>query len=867
MAGAQNKTKNQTGDAPTKWALFFGLFLCLFQLFISFPIAVWKRNKFNFEAPLTYSYSVLGLTFLAIATFSIFIALLTPRKLRYYLAPILIVLSAVLFIQQNFMAWNYGILDGHALDFKKNAGLGYLDLIMWGVALGALLFMPKLINRQSANILLGVGAMTVIGTAVNVKSYGSIPTPYTIDERAKFDFSKDKNIIVFLFDAYQMDVFLELADTQPELVKPLEGFTAYVNNAAVFAKTYPTIPLFLTGKRYQKKEPLLDFFKIAYKDSLVEKLQDEGWDIGLYPHLSYYPSLINSIDIHPRIMDNAIGGVPNDAKITTYLKALNLSVFRAVPHGLKPAIFNDGEFVFSQEKALDIFIPAIGETDTQQPFKFKSNQKHAAVGFKDLINQHGQLATDDPAFRFYHFMLPHSPFILDENLTSVKHQENFEAYKQYSIAGLKLMGEYLERLKEIGAYDNSTIMIVSDHGMGVGNFLQYESETQEYRELKKWGYRRASAKSIFLVKPPEQRGALSRSVKPVSGIDVAPTISAAAGLKTEGFEGKNVDDISLDENRSRIFNFYTFSTWDSKYLEDFETYEITGDVLKQASWNKTGVVTENTQIKNKESYQLGEIMSFGKDSKTDSDFLNAFIALDKYRLTSNYIEAENGIIDVAVKLKTPPRANESLLLQFEIYSGEAVDRKIIVNGEEMTAFIKPKMRQLNRGFFISPDVHKGTKIFNLSFAPVDAETALSLRLSSIKLSVLKPTDIAQEMNFLKNINDLFPVGFEQKKAVIGLPVNRVGSLIFSAASDICKENSLKVKFKSKPMGPPRLALNNIPLEPISPIEEEGTAFSYNCSNIEITNNNILEVSISKAESDETMNEDNLMVDLQEISFK
>jgi hypothetical protein len=865
MTGIEEKENGLTEKILGRWTLFFGVFLCLFQLLISFPVAVWKRNKFNFEAPLTYSYSVLGLVCLTLAIASILIALLTPRKLRHYLSLVLVILAAAIFIQQNFMAWDYGILDGHRLDFEKNRARGYLDLLMWGVAIGVPFLVPNFVKRQSTNILLGIGAMAIIGTGINIKSYGTTLPPYTIDERAKFDFSRNKNIILFLFDAYQMDVFLDLADTQPELLGPLEGFTAYENNAAVFAKTYPTIPLLLTGKRYQKKEPLLDFFKLAYKDSLMAKLQEDGWDVGLYPHISRFPSLINTIDISPQIMDNAIGGIAKETKISTYLQALNLSIFRAVPHDLKPTIFNDGEFILTRENPMDNDRPVSGEeAKIEQPFKYQSDQAHPALGFKELINQHGSLATDDPVFRFYHLMLPHSPFLLDADLRAVKHQETFESYKEYSIAALKLVGEYLERLKDIGAYDNSTILIVSDHGMGVANYLQYESETQSYRKLKKWGYRRAAAKSILLAKLPQQRGAMARSLKPVSGIDIAPTIAAAAGIKTENFEGKNIDDISLEERRSRIFNFYSFSTWDSKYLDDFEAYEITGNVRDRSAWKKTAIVTDNTQVKNRKTYQLGELLSFGKDIKTDSDFLNAFIEADKHEVKPNYIEAKDGSIDVKIKLKTPPPSNEALLLQFEIYSGDAIDRKLIVNGKEMITFIKPKMRQLNRGFFISPDVHKGAKIINLSFAPVSAEKVRPLRLSSIKFSAMKPAKIQANTNLLQNANAFFPVGLVQKRTSLSLPSGRVGSLIFNASSDICKESRLRIKFKSKPSTPPILVLNSTPLVAAASAAENETTFSYDCLSTEITSTNVLEVSIPDAYSHGTKS--NRAIGLQEISF-
>ncbi|MDA8708161.1 sulfatase-like hydrolase/transferase [Hellea sp.] len=624
------------------------------------------------------------------------------------------------------------------MDFQQNSGVGLIDIAMWSTALGIIFFGASFIKKQASNILLLIGSIVVIMTGVNIATYGNVDPPYAIDETTKFDFSRNKNIIVFLFDAYQMDLFLELAESKPDLVAPMEGFTAYENGAAVFAKTYPTIPLFLTGRRYQKKQPLLDFFKVAYDDSLMEKMQDKGWDVGLYPNIFHFPSLVNAIPISPKVMDNAIGGVPTNAKVETYLQSLDLSIFRAVPHILKPKIFNNGNFIVRNETMKNIYLYVIGDMNAHQPFQYKTKQRHKAVGFRDLMNEHAKLTTDDPAFRFYHFMIPHSPNWLDQDLNFVKHDPSFDAYRNYSIAGLKLLGAYLDSLKDIGAYDNATILVMSDHGMGTINKRQYNSKTKSYDEIDPYGHERSAAKSIFLLKKPGDRQKLSFSAKPVSGIDVAPTIAAAAGINIGKSEGQDVTTIEDDAVRTRLFNYYTFSTWDSKYLDDFEAFEIKGDVRDEASWTRLGMVKEKAKIKNRKSYRMGEVLSYGADIKNDSDFLNAFIKLDDYIVNPNYVNAPTGELDLNIKLKERPGAAETILLQFEIYSGETIDRKVIVNGHEQTLLIKPLRRRLNKGFLITPEMHKGKNTFNLSFRPTGPEGAKPLHLSSVKLSVVEP---------------------------------------------------------------------------------------------------------------------------------
>lgn len=843
------------GEKPTqrgstlRTTIFGGLFLSLFQIFISFPIATWKRNKFNFEAPLSYSYSVLAITFVIVASVSLIVALLTPRKLRPFFAAFFLVLAAVIYIQQNFLAWNYGILDGQVLDFSRNNLRGFVDIALWGALITSVIFARKFILSQASNILIGVGAVTLIMTGANIIGYGPVNSPYAIDERTKFTFSEKENIIVFLFDAYQSDVLLELLESDAQLAEPLEGFTLYENNAAVFAKTYPTIPLFLTGKRYKKEQPLLEFFDTAYDKSLLEDMQKSGWDIGLYPNLIHYPALINAIDINPKIMDNAIGGVPSKAKVDTYLQSLDLSLFRAAPHILKPAIFNDGKFLAKREGLQKLYLSAIGEADIKQPFIYKTKNRHKAVGFRDLINEHGTLGTADPAFRFYHFMIPHAPNRLDAELNLVPHEPSFNAFRDYSIAGLKLMGTYLERLKDIGAYDNATILILSDHGMGTHNRRQYDPQIKSYEEIDPYGLQRSAAKAIFMMKPPGKRGALKLSDRPVSGIDVAPTLAAAAGMPLFNVEGQDVETIESDKARTRIFNYYTFSTWDSKYLDDFETFNIVGHVRDDASWIRKGMTKEARNIKNRDSYKIGELLSFGTDSKIDSDFLNAFIEGEDHVVSANYIKAPNGRVVLSIDLDKPVGEEEMLLLQFEIYSGQTLPRRIKVNDQSVTTTIIPKRRKLNNGLFITPDIHEGRETITLSFEPTSSETAKALNLSSVKLTRYSPPELGTVSNLVSMTEGPYLKGFHSETLLDATSHYHLGSYAFKVDPTICSNKKLRIAFDVLPDLVPRFILNAKEIQPVSNENSATGEYSFNCSAVVNDYQNLLDIFIPKQASE------------------
>lgn len=713
--------------------LFFAsIFLVFFQVFVAFPISAWAQNKSSFNADLSGFSPKFILITIGAALVAGALSFIIPKKALKRATPLAIVACAALLIQQNFLVWNYGVLDGTDLDFSKNNLNGAIDIGLWMAAGLIGWFLTEQVRIQAQNILIGVGLTASLLAGMNLINYGSYQQDYSITERNKYDFSKDKNVIVFMLDAFQQDLLLELFDQNPEFEQALNGFTLYENNAAVFAKTLPSIPLFLTGKRYHKEQPISEFFAASYDDSLVSDLQKSGWDVGLYPQTTVFPGILESIKLSPSVLDNIVTAKPGAGGLKVYLDALDLSIFRSVPHQLKRTIFNEGEFIAA--RAFSTTTSDVGRSDDAPgPFLYPKRKIHHALAFDEQLKAHGQVVLDEPAFRFFHLVIPHAPFLLDRNLQKTGHKGSLEAYKDYSYAAWALMNSYLDQLKLLGVYDGATIIILSDHGMAIGNRLQYNRATRNYTPLQKYPLPRAAAKSILLVKKPSDTSALQYSKKPVSGIDVAPTIAQLSGLQRE-YEGQPVDDIAEFQARERLFNYYSFSTWDSKFLAEFDVYKINGDVRKGASWKSAGKFREAMTIQNASEYRLGKVVSYGRDIKSDTDFHNAFIDISAYRQTANFIVSEDGTLALDVDLKRKPGPSDNLLFQFEIYDGKPVERVLRVNGTEFREVMTPTKRALNAGFRLTPKIHKGQKTLRITFAMPEGSKAVPIHFSTLKIS-------------------------------------------------------------------------------------------------------------------------------------
>ena len=117
--------------------------------------------------------------------------------------------------------------------------------------------------------------------------------------------------------------------------------------------------------------------------------------------------------------------------------------------------------------------------------------------------------TDKPFFFFLHLFEPHWPY-----------EGSYDAEIEKSDA---IVGRFLDRLKQSGVYDRALIILLSDHGEGLGDHGEGEHGVLLYRE---------TIQVPLLVKLPKSLNGGSTVAAPVQLIDVAPTVAAVTGART-----------------------------------------------------------------------------------------------------------------------------------------------------------------------------------------------------------------------------------------------------------------------------------------------------------------------------------------------
>ena len=171
--------------------------------------------------------------------------------------------------------------------------------------------------------------------------------------------------------------------------------------------------------------------------------------------------------------------------------------------------------------------------------------------FYSMLQTQRIKATDTPAsFRYYHLLGTHDPIMMDENAL----RSSTSTPARQGMGAFKIVYEYLDQLKELGLYDDATIIITGDHGLLHGDDV--------YRP----------ALTGLFVKPSGSYGKpLEYNDAPVSPAELLPTIMQGLFGDNEDF-GPTYFDINEGDPVVR------------EYISDLKYYRIDGDGRDFSNW-------------------------------------------------------------------------------------------------------------------------------------------------------------------------------------------------------------------------------------------------------------------------------------------
>ncbi|MDO4189635.1 MAG: hypothetical protein Q4D29_11665 [Lachnospiraceae bacterium] len=298
--------------------------------------------------------------------------------------------------------------------------------------------------------------------AENKPNYGIV-----FDATNEYVMGSEENTVVIVLDTFGRDILEEELSEHPEALDVLHDFTFYDEEDSVYAPTFPSFVHFLTEYEYNG-EPREEYEKTAFTSESSKKFFDEIYSRG-------YNVEINTRDIltgeYMQYIADNVKSVKKEVNKKEVRRELSkLSAYRYVPYFLKPYFYVMNPGVYTT--AYDVKTPQV------------FNQSH----YDNMINGGMQLSdTVKKRVGIYHYYGMHKSYMNDEFAHAT---EPDTTTRWQTMQGLWVVVDtFFNLMKENGIYDNSTIIVMSDHG------VCYDHT----------GYDHFYTDSIFFMKKPEEK--------------------------------------------------------------------------------------------------------------------------------------------------------------------------------------------------------------------------------------------------------------------------------------------------------------------------------------------------------------------------
>ena len=552
-----NKNFNTSTLIDTFRSSNLSILLITWVIFISVPfdIAVVNPEDLAFTPGISIlfnglKYSLFLFLVLNILTFCI-ILFFNDRLQKIFLN--FLTFSAIhVWIHTTFLVGIYGFFDGRR-NFKIDI-FSYLSWIQIGVIITIIMLViyldksPKIKEYIVGSLLL----IAILTGTINIVVKLNQKVPDFLPKEDTFKYSRNNpNVLYVIFDELEKDNFAHILSDNLEL--ELNSFIWYKDSVANFSATEFALPAMLSGEVNKNLSDNNEYYTIASKKSIAKKIAQEGGLVSYDPPTSRFDflfpnrSLIDFSDVNKRYSEN-------------YIDLAYISLFRAIPDILKLQFIRGRGWV---TKALSLI-----ETD---PYVRLGNSSQSFKKLRYLSSQNVIAVDDYPTtFKFYHSLTTHVPIVLNENCELIGEVEpTLENKNAEATCAIKHFLYIVKNLKRVGVFDNTMIILASDHGTHI----------ESNRLPSVLPYSKAS--TMLLIKPLFRNAEFQVSNYPVQPSDIPKTIAEELNIPQD-YPGLNLLGPLTPKKRIREFSKIV---WE-KGGKTVTKFSVEGAIDNSKSWRK-----------------------------------------------------------------------------------------------------------------------------------------------------------------------------------------------------------------------------------------------------------------------------------------
>lgn len=501
---------------------FLVCFLLAFMLLIFGPAEIFFANVAEFKFVYGEFAGRMALMAVVGSLIGAIIVACLPKVVRNVMLSIVFGVSVAGYAQVMFINEGLDLLGMNPDGYQVVTGQAVVNAIVWLVliVLVAILAIWKEKIWKSVVAYGSVFLILIQAVALFSLAFSADEGAYTrenegdwfISGEDQYKVSANENIIVIVLDFFSNQYLEPILEIYPDAIDCLKDFTYYNNTDCAYFGTYPSLAHFLSGNEPAPQISINDWTKNIWlsdkTQGFYQALREKNYVSNIYTPDKNMLCGMNSVEV----LEGTFSNITNDGQdlIVNYelltQTMTKMSCYRFFPYALKPYVYT------GVDEYAEVVVPR------------ENKIQHQNFHFYEGLLQNG-LSVDEKSnyYIVQHLMGPH---VYE---TGADGFYKPDSTKEETIKGCMVIVEaYLNQLKELGVYDNATIIVTSDHGAP-----------------------RDSQVIFFMKNPGETHDEMPISSAPISLTDYQATIAKAAGINQIPY-GLAVSDIPEDMERERI---------------------------------------------------------------------------------------------------------------------------------------------------------------------------------------------------------------------------------------------------------------------------------------------------------------------------
>ncbi len=540
----------------------------------------------------------------------------------------------------DYMCFGTGLgIVSSTLQFEGSMDFTVPERILNPLILIALGFLMVFIARKLRNVprivLLAAACAMLLMSFLNIRTISGSLSGAASSENRKgphFELSKNgRNVVVLFMDRAMAEYMPYILNERPELTKIYDGFTFYSNTISFGGHTNMAAPALMGGYEYTPVE-LNKRGSESLKEKHNESLKvmpvlflENGFNVTVcdapYANYEWIPDM-SIYDEWPGIDTYITEGYFGDVQDKEEVIDRNLRNFycfalmKTLPVEIQPLFYDGGHYLAAGSAGTGIY-------QTVENMSVSTGISEAFMDSYEVLENLSNMTVitegSDDNFLFLYNDTPHEAMLLQEpeyvpalsvdnteydkehagrftvggKTIRINYAEQMMHY-QSNMAVLLKVGEWLDFLRESGVYDNTRIIIVSDHG-----YYLYQTPQLQFSAGGK-SVDGANYYPLLMVKEFGREGFMT-SNELMTNADV-PTLAFKDVIKdpVNPFTGKTIDssektahdqyillskDWGVDSNNGNVFHAGTWAA-------------VKNDIWNRNNWsfiNEEVVLTEHAR--------------------------------------------------------------------------------------------------------------------------------------------------------------------------------------------------------------------------------------------------------------------------------